>query len=91
MKITALYTIIIYTISSCPYCVKAKQLLDKKSFKYTEINIENNPSLKEEMIQKTNGRRTVPQIFINGIHIGGCDDLHLLEKQGKLDDITAGT
>ena len=87
-KIT-LYTasIIIYTISTCPYCIKAKVLLNKKMVKYEEINIENDNSLKEEMVKKSNGRKTVPQIFINGIHIGGCDDLYDLENKGKLDGL----
>ena len=80
-------SIIIYTISTCPYCIKAKVLLNKKMVKYEEINIENDNSLKEEMVKKSNGRKTVPQIFINGIHIGGCDDLYDLENKGKLDGL----
>lgn len=76
--------IIIYTADYCPYCVRAKMLLDKKGASYTEINVEHNDALREEMISKS-GRRTVPQIFINGQHIGGSDDLFALEAQKKLD------
>ena len=89
MEKIILYTasVIIYTISTCPYCIKAKILFDKKMVKYKEINIENDLSLKESMTKKSNGRKTVPQIFINDVHIGGCDDLYNLENQGKLDEL----
>lgn len=76
--------IVIYTADYCPYCVRAKMLLDKKGASYTEINIEHDDTLRDEMIAKS-GRRTVPQIFIKGQHIGGCDDLYALESQKKLD------
>ena len=76
--------IIIYTTTTCPYCVRAKALLDRKGATYQEINVED-PSIREEMIQKAGGRKTVPQIFIGDFHVGGCDDLYELEKQGKLD------
>ncbi len=87
MQKIILYTasVIIYTISNCPYCIKAKALFDRKMVKYQEINIENDDQLKDLVIEKSAGRKTVPQIFINDIHIGGCDDLYALEKQGKLD------
>lgn len=78
-------TILIYTKTTCPYCVRAKALLAKKGAAFQEIEITDNPALRSEMIEKANGRTTVPQIFINGRHIGGCDDLHALEDQGKLD------
>ena len=79
--------IIIYTKTTCPYCIEAKALLNNKGQVYQEIKIDNNESLRKEMIVKANGRMTVPQIFINDIHIGGCDDLHKLEREGKLDKI----
>jgi glutaredoxin 3 len=78
-------TVIIYTISHCPYCIKAKALFNRKNVSYQEINIENDDKLRELVIEKSGGRKTVPQIFINDISIGGCDDLYELEKQGKLD------
>jgi glutaredoxin 3 len=77
--------IVIYTTTTCPYCVRAKALLDRKGATYREISAED-PSIREEMIQKAGGRKTVPQIFIGDFHVGGCDDLYELEKQGKLDE-----
>ncbi len=78
--------IIIYSSDHCPYCVQAKQLLTQKGATYTEIRIDLDPSKKEEMIARTN-RRTVPQIFINDQHIGGCDDLMKLASSGQLDKL----
>jgi glutaredoxin 3 len=78
--------VIIYTKSYCPYCVKAKSLLDLKGAQYQEINAEEGNHF-EEMLKKSNGMKTVPQIFIGDLHVGGCDDLYALDKQGKLDDI----
>jgi glutaredoxin 3 len=77
--------ITIYTTGYCPYCVRAKALLDRKGAKYEEINVEVE-AIREQMIQKTKGRRTVPQIFIGDFHVGGCDDLYELDRQGKLDE-----
>ena len=76
--------ILIYTTKLCPYCVMAKRLLDKKGVPYTEINVETQPGLREELMRRTK-RRTVPQIFIGDLHIGGFDDLYALEQQKKLD------
>ncbi|HHL3493575.1 TPA: glutaredoxin 3 [Legionella pneumophila] len=78
--------VILYTTGYCPYCIKAKELLDKKKVIYTEIRVDLQPALREEMIQKS-GRRTVPQIFINSQAIGGCDDLYALEAQGTLNEL----
>ncbi len=78
--------VVIYTKASCPYCVSAKQLLDGKSVQYEEIRIDEHPDRIEEMIQKS-GRRTVPQIFINGQSVGGCDDLYALQRAGELDQL----
>lgn len=80
--------IIIYSKTHCPYCVRAKQLLERKNLLFKEINIEDNDDLLEEMIRKSQ-RRTVPQIFIGNRHIGGCDDLYALDAQGDLDKIIA--
>lgn len=76
--------ITIYTTTYCPYCVKAKDLLKKKGASWTEINAEDD-AVREAMILKAGGRRTVPQIFIGETHVGGCDDLYALDKAGKLD------
>lgn len=78
----------IYTTQTCPYCVAAKALLKKKGVSYTEIDVGANPSLRVAMTERA-GRRSVPQIFIGGIHVGGCDDLHALDHDGKLDPMLA--
>lgn len=75
----------IYTREYCGYCARAKALLDSKGIPYTEHDATYSRELREEMIQKANGRSTFPQIFINGTHVGGCDDLHALDRAGKLD------
>ncbi|MFT3741421.1 MAG: glutaredoxin 3 [Gammaproteobacteria bacterium] len=78
--------VIIYTKANCPYCDRAKQLLSAKKIAFEELRIDLSPELREEMLARSNGRRTVPQIFINGEGIGGFDDLAALEQQGKLND-----
>lgn len=75
----------IYTTPTCPYCLKAKRLLAAKNITFKEINVASSPELRNEMMRQANGRHTVPQIFINGRGIGGCDELHELERAGKLD------
>lgn len=82
--------ITIYTSLSCPYCVTAKQLLDKKNVSYHEVRIDLDPGRAEEMIARSN-RRTVPQIFIGDYHVGGCDDLYALDRAGKLDPLLQST
>ena len=79
--------IIIYSKKNCPYCERAKQLLTHKEQQYTEIAVDKNPEQLKIMIEKSNGRRTVPQIFINDQHIGGYDDLAALEQAGKLNQL----
>ena len=78
--------ILIYTTNICPYCIMAKRLLDKKSASYTEINVDAQTGLREEMMRKTK-RRTVPQIYIGDLHVGGFDELYALEHQNKLDTL----
>lgn len=78
-----------YSKNTCPYCVKAKSLLKLKGQDFTEINIEQDAGALQEMLAKSGGRKTVPQIFINGTHVGGCDDLYALDAQGKLDPLLA--
>ena len=75
--------IIIYSSEHCPYCVRAKDLLTRKGVTYEEIRIDLDPLAKEKMMELT-GRRTVPQIFIGDLHVGGCDDLYALESKGEL-------
>jgi glutaredoxin 3 len=79
--------IVIYTKSNCPYCVKAKQLLNIKGAKYQEIDVGNDPEARSQLTIKANGRKTVPQIFIDDFHVGGCDDLMALNDAGKLDQL----
>lgn len=80
----------IYTTPLCGYCRAAKQLLKSKAVPFAQIDVMFNPGKKTEMIKRANGGSTVPQIFIGGDHIGGCDELHLLERQGTLDRMLAG-
>ena len=77
----------IYTKGYCPYCHRAKALLDSKGVAYTEYSLDLQPELREEMISRSDGGYTVPQIFINASHIGGCDDMFALEYQNKLDEL----
>ncbi len=79
----------IYTSPTCGFCHAAKRLLNKKGVEYLEINVMAQPDRKPEMIQRANGRRTVPQIFVGETHVGGCDDLYELETDGKLDALLA--
>ena len=77
----------IYTWQICPFCIRAKLLLWWKGVKYTEYKIDGDEAARKGMAQRANGKRTVPQIFINDHHIGGCDDLYALDSQGKLDPL----
>lgn len=79
----------IYTKSFCPYCWRAKALLDSKGVAYAEIAVDFGGAEKQNMIQRASGRTTVPQIFIAGRHVGGCDDLVALDRAGKLDQLIA--
>lgn len=78
--------IVIYTGRLCPYCTMAKKLFDRKGSRYTEIDVDSKPGLRQELMEKTK-RRTVPQIFIGERHIGGFDDLHALDMQKQLDPL----
>lgn len=80
----------IYTKFACPFCVRAKMLLDGKGVKYVEYDISGNAEKREEMVGRAPGARTVPQIFIDNLAVGGSDDLSALERAGKLDDMLAG-
>lgn len=80
----------IYTTRFCPYCYAAKSLLKRKGIAFTEIDLSRNWERRDEMIQRANGRMTVPQIFVGTVHVGGSDDLHALERAGTLDSLLAG-
>ena len=82
-------TIEIYTSPLCGFCHAAKRLLTQKGASFTEIDVLANPDRKPEMIQRANGGRTVPQIFIGDTHVGGCDELYALDGAGKLDPLLA--
>lgn len=79
----------VYTWSRCPFCIRAKALLNEKGVEFTEYAIDGDEAARSLMAKRANGRRSVPQIFINDQHIGGCDDLYELEFQGKLDPLLA--
>ena len=79
----------IYTTPTCPYCLAAKRLLTKKGVGFTEVDVSRDPALRVAMTARAGGRRTVPQIFIGGTHVGGSDDLHALEHDGTLDPMLA--
>ena len=79
----------IYTTPTCPYCLAAKRLLTKKGVGFAEIDVSRDPSLRIAMTERAGGSRTVPQIFIGGTHVGGSDDLHALDYDGKLDPMLA--
>ena len=81
--------VIIYSSDYCPYCMRAKQLLERKGVRFTEINVDGQPQVRAEMARKA-GRTSVPQIWIGATHVGGCDDLHALERAGRLDALLNG-
>ncbi|GAB1392499.1 glutaredoxin 3 [Rhodocyclaceae bacterium] len=79
-----------YSTAVCPYCIRAEQLLQRKGIGEIEkIRVDLDPAKRQEMEARVPGARTVPQIFIDGLHVGGCDDLHELDRQGKLDPLLA--
>ena len=79
----------IYTRMMCGYCAAAKRLLDSKGVGYEERDASFSPELRQEMMARSNGRYTFPQIFVGAVHVGGCDDLHALEAAGRLDELLA--
>lgn len=88
-KFNKMAEVIIYTTNYCPYCVKAKQLLHNKGVEFEEIDLSNDDAGRLELVKKSGGRKTVPQIFIDGQHIGGYDDLHALDAKKELDPLLA--
>ncbi len=81
-------TVVMYSTRFCPYCVRARNLLDNKRVEYTDISVDSRPDLRREMTARS-GRHTVPQIWIGELHVGGYDDLALLDRQGRLDQLLA--
>jgi len=79
--------VVMYSTPTCPFCHAAKALLNAKGIEYEDIDVMADPQRRQEMMQKAHGRRTVPQIFVGDIHVGGNDDLQSLERQGKLDPL----
>lgn len=79
----------IYTWRSCPYCIRAKELLRSKGVDFIEYSIDGDEAARSQMARRANGGRSVPQIFINEHHVGGCDDIYELDWQGKLDQLLA--
>lgn len=79
----------IYYWTTCPYCIRARSLLEKKGVKYEGYDITGDEEAREKMIERAGGSRTVPQIFIDGQHVGGCDDIHALDARGELDRLLA--
>lgn len=79
--------VVIYTTPFCPYCMRAKSLLDRKGVTYEEIDLYAQPGRRSEMIERSEGRTTVPQIFIDGKPYGGSDDIHALDRDGRLDPL----
>jgi glutaredoxin 3 len=79
----------IYTTMFCGYCARAKHLLKSKGAAYEEIEVDMDADARDRMVERAGGRRTVPQIFIDGVHVGGCDELHALDRAGKLDPMLA--
>ncbi len=81
-------TVLMYCTAVCPYCVRAEQLLKRKGVqKIDKVRVDLQPELRDEMVEKSGGRRTVPQIFVNGVHVGGFDDLAALDRAGGLDPL----
>ena len=80
----------IYTTATCPYCQRAKQLLERKGAAYDEIAVDGDAALRARMSERAGGLTSVPQIFVGSTHVGGCDDLYALDRAGKLDPLLAG-
>lgn len=78
-----------YSTAWCPYCVRAKSLLDRKGLAFREIRVDENPAERDFMLARSGGRRTVPQIFIGDRHVGGFDELYALDKSGELDTLAS--
>ena len=83
-------TVEIFTRPGCGYCSAAKSLLTRKGVTFTEFEVATNPKFRDEMVSRSNGGTTFPQIFIDKVHVGGCNELYALDREGKLDNLLAG-
>jgi glutaredoxin 3 len=81
--------VVLYTTSLCPYCHAAKDLLRRKGISFREVDVSGDPEGRSRMMRRAGGRRTVPQIFVGETHVGGCDDLYALEREGRLNSLLA--
>ncbi len=81
----------VYSGDYCPYCMRAKALLKQRGLEFNEYNVQSEPEKRVEMAKRAPGARTIPQIFINDRHVGGCDDLYALDKKGELEKWVANT
>lgn len=77
--------VVIYSTATCPYCIRAKLLLESKKVEFDEVRVDQDPEMAREAQEKSGGRMTVPQIFIDDVHVGGCDELYALDREGKLE------
>jgi glutaredoxin 3 len=84
-------SVLMYCTAACPFCQSAEQLLVRKGARIEKVRVDLQPERRGEMVQKSGGRRTVPQIWIGSRHVGGCDDLYALEREGKLDPLLEAT
>jgi glutaredoxin 3 len=82
-------SVVVYTTDYCPYCFAAKRLLTARNIAFTEIDVSRDPNARDALVRKSGGRTTVPQIWIGSVHVGGCDDLHALDRAGKLPALLA--
>lgn len=83
--------VVVYSTGWCPYCVRAKALLERKGVPFREVRVDEDPAERQTMLERSRGQRTVPQIFIGDRHVGGFDDLYALEKAGELDPLLGRT
>jgi glutaredoxin 3 len=83
--------VLMYSTSWCPYCERARALLQRKSVAFREVKLDDEPDQRQRMLERSNGRRTVPQIFIGETHVGGFDDLYALDRSGELDRLLGRT
>jgi glutaredoxin 3 len=86
--VSAAPDIVMYSTGWCPYCVRARGLLERKGLPFREIKIDEDPAERDAMLARSGGRRTVPQIFVGDLHVGGFDELYALDKAGRLDELT---
>jgi glutaredoxin 3 len=89
--VTAASDVVVYSTGWCPYCVRAKALLERKGVPFREIRVDEDPAERQTMLDRSRGQRTVPQIFIGDRHVGGFDDLYALDKAGELDPLLGRT